>query len=215
MSALRFTVLCVAALAAGCAGSSGSKSSDTTTAPAATNAAPLRREDTAMSQVQARVTAVDQKKRLVTIQDESGGKATFEADPAVKNFKQIHVGDEVVGTLLESLVLELRQPTEQEKAEGPTILEVVSTAEPGHKPAGDFVRQIRAVLVIDAIDKTAGTATLRGPAGNDRTIKARDPRNLDLVKVGDTVVATYTEALRLEVRAPAAPAKTQKKTQKK
>jgi hypothetical protein len=200
MSALRFTIVCAAALAAGCAGSSGSKSTEaTTTAPSA----PLRREDTAVAQIQARVTAVDHKKRLVTIADATGGDATFEADSAVKNFPQIKVGDEVVGTLIESLVLELRQPTAQEKAEGPSVLEVVSTAEPGHKPAGEFVREIKAVLVIDAIDKQAGTATLRGPAGNDRTIKARDPKNLDLVKIGDPVVATYTEALRLEVRAPA------------
>jgi hypothetical protein len=209
MSALRFSIVCAAALAIGCAGSSGSKSSSPGTS---TTSPPLRREDIAVAQIQARVSAVDQKKRLVTIQDASGGEATFEADTAVKNFKQIKVGDELVGTLAESLVLELREPTAEEKEAGPTILEVVATAEPGHKPAGDFVREIKAVLVIDAIDKQAGTATLRGPAGNDRTIKARDPRNLDLVKVGDPVVATYTEALRLEVRAPEkAPAKTKSK----
>ena len=211
MSALRFAIVCAAALAVGCAGSSGSNNAS----PSSTSSPPLRREDTAVTQIQARVTAVDHKKRLVTIADASGGDATFEADSAVKNFPQIKVGDEVVGTLVESLVLELRQPTAQEKAEGPSILEVVSTAEPGHKPAGEFVRQIKAALVIDAIDKQAGTATLRGPAGNDRTIKARDPKNLDLVKVCDPVVATYTEALRLEVRAPSkAPAKTPAKTKK-
>ena len=211
MSALRFAIVCAAALAVGCAGSSGSKSSDDASGR---TLPPLRREDTAVAQIQAHVTAVDHKKRLVTIADASGGDATFEADSAVKNFPQIKVGDEVVGTLVESLVLELRQPTAQEKAEGPSILEVVSTAEPGHKPAGEFVREIKAVLVIDAIDKQAGTATLRGPAGNDRTIKARDPKNLDLVKVGDPVVATYTEALRLEVRAPAKPVTPAKKKKK-
>jgi hypothetical protein len=35
-------------------------------------------------------------------------------------------------------------------------------------------------------------------------IAARDPANLDRVRVGDKVVATYTETLRLEVRGPAA-----------
>ncbi len=193
MSALRFVIVCAAAFAAGCAGSGGSKSE-----------APLRREDSAVAQIRARVTAVDQKKRLVTLADDAGGEATFEADAAVKNFAQVRVGDELVGALAESLVLELREPTAEERETGPSILEVLATAEPGHKPAGEFVRQIRAVLTIEAIDKKAGTATLRGPAGNSRTIRARDPKNLDLVKVGDPVVATYTEALRLEVVAPAA-----------
>jgi hypothetical protein len=194
MSALRFVIVCAAALAVGCAGSGGSSSQ-----------APLRREDTAVAQIHARVVAIDQKKRLVTLTDDSGGAATFQADAAVKNFSQVRVGDELVGSLAESLVLELREPTAEERAAGPSILEVLATAEPGSKPAGEFVREIRAVLIIDAIDKKAGTATLRGPAGNSRTIRARDPRNLDLVKVGDPVVATYTEALRLEVRAPATP----------
>jgi len=48
-----------------------------------------------------------------------------------------------------------------------------------------------------------GTATLRGPAGNARVLPVRDRRNLERVKVGDTVVATYTESLSLAVRAAA------------
>jgi hypothetical protein len=195
MSALRFAFVCAAALAVGCAGSSGSSKTEE----------PLRREDTAVAQIQMRVKAVDQKKRLVTVVDASGGEATFEADPAVKNFPQIRVGDDLIGTLAESLVLELREPTADELAAGPTVVEALATAEPGHKPAGEYVREIRAILVVEAIDKKAGTATLRGPAGNSYTIPARDPKNLDRVKVGDTVAATYTEALRLEVRAPATP----------
>jgi hypothetical protein len=193
MSALRLAIVCAAALAAGCAGSGGSSSE-----------APLRREDIAVAQIRARVTALDQKKRLVTLADDAGGEATFQAAEAVKNFAQVRVGDELVGTLAESLVLELREPTAEEREAGPSMLEVLATADPDHRPAGEFVRQIRAVLTIEAIDKAAGTATLRGPLGNSHTIRARDPANLDRVKVGEPVVATYTEALRLEVRAPAA-----------
>jgi hypothetical protein len=195
MSAARFAIVCAAALAAGCAGGSSGKDSET----------PLRREEVAVAQIHARVTAIDPKKRLVTLAEPSGGgEAVFHADEAVKNFSQIRVGDELVGEVAESLVLELREPTEAERAAGPSILEVLATAEPGHRPAGEFVRQIRAVLTIVAFDEQAGTATLRGPAGNERTLRARDRANLERVKVGDPVVATYTESLRLEVRAPAA-----------
>lgn len=194
MSALRFAIVCAAALAAGCAGSGGSGSA---------SEEPLRREDTAVAQFNARVTAIDHKKRLVTLADESGGgEATFYADEAVRNFGQVKVGDELVGTVLESVVLELRQPTAEE-LEGPTIVEVMARAEPGQPPAGQFARQIQAILIVEAIDKKAQTATLRGPLGNSHTIKARDPANLERVKVGDSVIATYTEALSLEVRKPA------------
>lgn len=193
MSVLRIAVVLFAASLAACAGSGGSS-----------DEAPLRREDTAVLEIRARVSAIDHAKRLVTLQDASGEEATFEADAGVKNLAQVKVGDELVGSLAESLVLELREPTAEEAAAGASILEVVAKAEPGRRPAGEYVRQIRAVLTIAGIDKAAGTATLRGPAGNLRTIAARDPANLDRVRVGDSVVATYTEALRLEVRAPAA-----------
>ena len=178
-----------------CAGSGGSGSEQAT---------PLRREDKQVLTLRATVKAVDQKKRLLTLTDESGGEAVFYADEAVKNLPQVKPGDQLVGELVQSVVLELRAPTPQELASGASVLELTAAAEPGQRPAGLFVRQIQAVLTIEAIDKTAGTATLRGPAGNSHTIPARDPRNLDRVKVGDSVVATYTEALQLEVVAPPA-----------
>jgi hypothetical protein len=57
---------------------------------------------------------------------------------------------------------------------------------------------------IDAIDLGNGTVTLKGPEGNSRTFKARDPKNLQRVQVGDLVDITYTEALAVRVR-PAKP----------
>jgi hypothetical protein len=165
--------------------------------------APLRREETQVVTLEGRVKAVDLEKRLVTLADASGEEAVFHADEAVKNLPQVRVGDRLVGRLAESIVLEVRPPTPEELATGAAILDVRATAPPGEKPAGVFVRQIVAVLSIEAIDADAGTATLRGPAGNTRVVPVRDPRNLERVKVGDTVVATYTEALSLEVGAPA------------
>jgi hypothetical protein len=180
-------------LALACAGTGGSGGEA---------AEPLRREDVQVVMVEARVSAIDLDERLVTIQDASGGEATFYADDAVKNLPQMRVGDTLAGELIQAVVLELREPTQDELDAGTAVLDVVATAAPGEKPAGHFVRQIRALLTVQAIDKQAGTATLVGPAGNARTIPARDPKNLDRVKVGDTIVATYTESLRLEVRAP-------------
>jgi hypothetical protein len=187
-----FLILLVAV--SGCAGSGGS--SDET---------PLRREATEVVTFQARVKAIDLETRTVTLTGGAGEDAVFHADEGIKNLPQVRVGDLLTGTLAESVVLEVRPPTPDELASGAAILDVSATAPPGERPAGMFVRQIVAVLTIEAMDLAAGTATLRGPAGNARVIPVRDPRNLERVKVGDTVVATYTEALSLEVTAPAAP----------
>jgi hypothetical protein len=198
MTFRRFAIVLAAVSLAGCAGPGGSGGSSPS------EAEPLRREETRVVAMRAQVVAVDQARRLVTIRSTSGEEATFYADEAVRNLPQVKAGDELVGELGQSVVLELREPTPEELEAGASILDVVATAEPGERPAGLFVRQIRALLEVEAIDAAAGTATLRGPAGNAHTIPARDRRNLDRVKVGDTVVATYTESLRLEVVAPGA-----------
>jgi hypothetical protein len=58
------------------------------------------------------------------------------------------------------------------------------------------------VVTITSIDPTAGTVTLQGPTGNVTTVKARDPRNLERVAVGDLVEVTYTEAIAVAVEKP-------------
>jgi hypothetical protein len=189
----RLAIVVVLAALVACAGSGGSGGEA---------AEPLRREETSVVAVEARVKAIDHATRRVTLVDDQGGDATFYADEAVRNLAQVKVGDVVTGQLAESVVLELREPTAEEAAAGATILEVAASAEPGARPAGVFVRQITAVLVIEGLDKKASTATLIGPAGNAHVVPVRNPAVLDRVAVGDTVVATYTESLALEVNAP-------------
>jgi hypothetical protein len=194
MPRIAIAVFLVASLAA-CAGSGGSDST----------AGPLRREVTEVVAIEARVKAIDHEKRLVTLTDAAGGEATFYADEAVRNLPQVKVGDRLVGRLVESLALEVREPTPEEAAEGAKVLEVAAVAEPGERPAGVFARRITAVLVIEALDRAASTATLRGPSGAAQAVAVRDPATFDRVAVGDTVVATYSESLSLQVQAPDAP----------
>jgi DNA-binding beta-propeller fold protein YncE len=74
------------------------------------------------------------------------------------------------------------------------------SAKPGEKPAGAAATQVNMTATIEAIDQATGTVTLKGPQGNSRTIKARDPKNLQKVQVGDLVDITYTEAVAVRVR---------------
>jgi hypothetical protein len=83
------------------------------------------------------------------------------------------------------------------------VEEAAGRAKPGEKPGGAAARRITVTAAIEAIDLANGTVTLKGPQGNSRTIKARNPANLKKVKVGDLVDITYTEAVALKVE-PAA-----------
>jgi hypothetical protein len=88
-------------------------------------------------------------------------------------------------------------------APGTTVVEGAARAEPGAKPGAAGARVTTVTVTIVGIDKAAGTATVKGPQGKVVTVKARDPRNLDRVSVGDLVDVTYTEAIEILVKAPA------------
>lgn len=62
-------------------------------------------------------------------------------------------------------------------------------------------RTVDLTATITAIDKAKRAVTLKGPQGNEKTVIAGpDVRNFDQLKVGDQVVAQYTEALVLELK---------------
>jgi hypothetical protein len=155
--------------------------------------------------VTAMVTALDQKTRAITIKTQDGVESTFTVDPAVKNLAQVNVGDTIVATYVEALAYEVKKGG----TAGASAMAAGGTAEPGKKPAGAIGRQVTVTVSIDAIDPSVPSVTFKGPQGNTRTIKVRDPKKLEGVSVGDTVEITYTEALALKIDKPsqAAPKK--------
>ena len=162
------------------------------------------REETVVRSFQARVEAIDHQTRVVTLVNATGEKVTFHADEAVRNLDQVKVGDVLVGEIEQTLLLEARPATEEERRAPAVVAEAAARAQPGERPAGVFVRQVRALFTIAEIDKAAGGGTLRDAEGQLQFVKARDPAVLDRLRVGDNVVVTYTEALRLQVVSPGA-----------
>jgi DNA-directed RNA polymerase subunit H (RpoH/RPB5) len=151
--------------------------------------------------VSATVEAVDLKNRMVTLKGPDGRLAKVHVDDSVKNLPQVKKGDQVVATYYESLAYEVRKPGQAEP--GVAVASDVATAKPGEKPAGVGAQAVQVTATIDAIDTTANTVTLKGPDGELKTIKVKDPSRLQKVKVGDLVEITYTEALAIAVE-PAA-----------
>ena len=60
-------------------------------------------------------------------------------------------------------------------------------------------RQVKVIADVIAVDTDNHTVTLKGP---ERTVDLRvdDPAQLALIKVGDQVEGTYTEAVAIVVR---------------
>jgi hypothetical protein len=74
------------------------------------------------------------------------------------------------------------------------------TSEPGKATA---VSTVEATATVSAIDKATRTVTLKTTDGKSHDIVASEEvRNFDQIKVGDTVVVRYAEALTLSLKKP-------------
>jgi hypothetical protein len=148
--------------------------------------------------VKAIVTAIDQKTRNVSIKTLDGKTYNFTASKAVKNLPQVKKGDTIVAVYTEALAYQVRK---HNKETGVAVTQAAAAADSGKMPAAAVVQQTTVAVTITAIDPSIPTVTFKGPQGNTKTIKVKNPANLKGVKVGDVVDITYTEALGIKVEA--------------
>ena len=145
--------------------------------------------------VTATVTQIDHKTREVTLRAEDGQEYSFVAGDAVKNLAQVQKGDVVNATYTEAVAYEVKKGGKADAA-----ATVAGAAAPlGAKPAAVVGGKVTATVAIAAIDTKVPSVTFKGPGGDTRTIKVKDPAKLKGVSVGDTVELTYAEALAIKV----------------
>ena len=148
--------------------------------------------------ITATVEAINVDTRMVTLR--SGDNVTsFTVDKKVKRLHEVKVGDKIKATYYISLATDIRQPTPEEMKNPLVVLEGAGRTPPGATPAAGGLRQIRAVVTVEGIDRAAERVTLKGPQGNIVTVRVLDPSRLDMVTLGSTVIVTYTEALAISL----------------
>ena len=165
--------------------------------------APGKRTIANTVKITASIEAIDSAARTVTLKGPRGNVVTLAVGPEVKNFDQMKVGDFVVVRYVQALTLELKKggtaPRERVEREGG------ATAQPGERPAAGAARQVTVVADVIKIDQKKQMVTLRGPS-RVVDLKVQDPNQLKLVKVGDQVEATFTEAVAISVEPAKKPA---------
>ena len=193
-------VLCAGALA-GCAAKKSTPPPEPASPPRAAVAPPSAPvagtigEDTVTGT--ATVVKINHKTRHVTLKGSDGKTVTIVAGPEVRNLAQVKKGDVVRITYHESMAYKVEKPGS--KRPGAAASTDVSRAQLGEKPGGSVTNTMTVRVTIAAIDKAGSHVTLRGPQGDLRVVKVRDPSKLDAVHVGDVVDITYTEALAVAV----------------
>jgi ribosomal protein S17 len=159
--------------------------------PKAPEAAKPKVQEAAVVTLRGTVEAIDKEKQTVTIKGPKRTLTVHVRDP--KKLEAIKVGDPVVGKYYEALAIEVKKPGTA--TPGVTAQQGAATSKPGATPAGAVGQQVTVTVTVVEIDKKAGTVTIKGPEGATETVKARDPKNLEAVNVGDLVEITYTRAL--------------------
>ncbi len=156
------------------------------------------------AELSAQVVGIDKATRTVTLKGPKGNVVDIVAGDEVKNFDQIKLGDFVVARYAEALTLELRKT--KVKAGEPTVREEAARAKPGERPAVAGAREVTAIADVIGVDPKKSTITLKGPRGNVVTLNVQNPDQFKVVKTGDQVEVTYTEALALSVEPAPKPA---------
>lgn len=177
-----------------------SQAADQAAAPAVTDRPGAIEGD--LTVVTAKVKAIDAKSRVVTLKFPDGREAKIKCGPEVRNFAQIHVGDDVTAEFLESVEIFVTSDQGEPRTGTASSTE---RAPLGSKPAMTEVQSIEVTAVVESIDYTTRMVKLRGPEGKTKTVKAGpEVKRLNEVKKGDTVVVRYTEAASIRVTAPIA-----------
>jgi Cu/Ag efflux protein CusF len=153
----------------------------------------------------ATVEAIDPATRSVTLRMPKGDTRTIVAGEEVRNFDQIKAGDKVTVKYLEALTLELKK--NGKAIVGRTQTGSLERSKPGEKPGGVASREVTAVADVVAVDEKKKIVTVKNDKGEMIDLNLRDPEQVKLVKKGDQVQATYTEALAISLERATVPKK--------
>ncbi len=146
----------------------------------------------------ATVVSVDAATRTVTVKWKSGQTQAIRAGPEVKRFDAIAPGDELLVDVRQELRLELQLPGSPSVPF--TVAGDAGRTSPTGAPGVVVAAGIQATVTVTRIDPVTRVVTLQDPAGATYEVLASRDLRLEKAKVGDRLLATYTEAtvVRLE-----------------
>jgi hypothetical protein len=143
-----------------------------------------------------KIVEVNKSKKLVTLEVPEGRRLTFMVENPY-NLESARVGDPVVLRFYEVVTIRKKKPGES--VPSASLKEGITTAKPGAVPGAIAEQKVSLLVSVAAIDESHGTITVKAPDGTVEQVKARNPKNLKLVKVGDELVVTLARAIAISV----------------
>ena len=145
----------------------------------------------------ATVYSIDPGSRILVLQHDMGGVETMKVEPEVKGLEAFAVGDTVVVEYEQGLALEF-QPAGSEWIP-PTPVATEAPAGKDQGPGAAASSGVKATVTITAIHAGKRLVSIQGPGGNVFKVKAGPKVQLEKLKVGDRLLATYVEAVAIKL----------------
>jgi hypothetical protein len=143
-----------------------------------------------------KIVAVDSGRKLVTLQGPAGRRVTVWVQNP-DNLKAAKVGEPFTARFYEILNIRKKKPGETVQS-ATTVGEW--TTNPLGVPGGSRAQLTTALVTVEAINDADGTVTVKAADGTTETVKARNPRNLKLLKVGDELVISLYRGVAISLQ---------------
>ena len=143
-----------------------------------------------------KIVEVNKSKKLVTLEVPEGRRLSVMVENPY-NLESAKVGDPVVLRFYEVVTIRKKKPGEV--VPSASLKEGIATAKPGAVPGAIAEQKVSLLVSVTAIDEAHGAVTVKAPDGTVEQVKAKNPKNLKLVKVGDELVVTLARAIAISV----------------
>ena len=166
---------------------------------APTRAVAVQQENTSVrtSEATGRVQAIDKATRLITVVTPKKIVQQVYVPEDVKAFETLKVGDDVTVRFTDSTVVRVNRDADRARLTDTTA----QAREEAQKQGSDahVVQQLRAVVVIDEINRETGEVMYRTADDMFGLQRVQDPNLLEGLKPGDKVEIVYTRARAVSV----------------
>jgi hypothetical protein len=145
----------------------------------------------------ATIVAIDGPGRMITLKRRSGEAQTFRVGPDVTRLAEFAVGDAIRVDYEQGLALEFQPPG----SKAVPMESGVTAGRAGRDQAPGAVASagVQGTVTVTAIDAAARLVSFQGPEGNVYQVKAGPGIQLEKLKVGDRLLATYVETVAIHL----------------
>ena len=153
----------------------------------------------------AKVKAVDQTNRTLTVVEKDGTTETFKVGDDVTRLNEIAPGDTIVVKFRQGLMLQVTPPDGAQ----PAAAVASSKGDKSGPPSATATAAAQGMVTVAAVDMQSRIVVLQTDSGDMFKVKAGPKIQLDRVKAGDKLYGVYTETLAISVeKAKGSPPKT-------